>query len=560
MAPRVTPLVRGQGGLLATDSLFTRRREIDACWPLARPRPDYRTLRRALPETSPIYPVGADCPFVYSLAATSDDWATSGSRGRNAKRYRSLRVLSTARLGRRVRGWLVRETSTGRYFPEIDGLRFVAVLLVILYHVNGYLVVKCRDRFDAGFEQSWLYRFVLHGDMGVQLFFVISGLVLGIPFAASARGHGSGVSIGQYFKRRITRLEPPYIIALVVSLGLLIGVRGESFSTLWPHLLASIGYVHGIAYHKYSVISTVAWSLEIEVQFYVLMPLLGLVYFIHHARSRRLMMCAGLFIAAYFEQSRIDVLCIAANGAYVRPFGGLFIYNQLHYFLVGLLLADLWTNEWRHPERRQRAWDVAAVIGWLCIAIAAVAQVPHHIVLPPAIFMAYAGCLRGSWAKWLVTRPPVFIIGGMCYTIYLYHFIVIGLLGRVVVRVGSSGLYAVDLVLYAVSMFTGIVVICSVLFLLFERPFMNRHWPSDTLAWLRRRVEWIPRLSAVGTPKEAHLERAEAWSAWGGKRPEVHVTVGRQSVEARIESSEEQREPPSPTPPPGSGMIPDPDR
>src|SRR2546421_3270894 len=69
---------------------------------------------------------------------------------------------------------------------------------------------------------------------------------------------------------------------------------GHSAHALAPHLRASAFYVHNIVYHEFSSINPVAWSLEIEVQFYILAPLLACVFLIRNKSMRR----ATLFVIA----------------------------------------------------------------------------------------------------------------------------------------------------------------------------------------------------------------------------------------------------------------------
>src|SRR5882672_5587268 len=67
-----------------------------------------------------------------------------------------------------------RETSSGRFIPEMDGLRFAAIGMVILFHLNGYLTAKSTLPQYALLAQSdWLARIALVGFRGVELFFVI---------------------------------------------------------------------------------------------------------------------------------------------------------------------------------------------------------------------------------------------------------------------------------------------------------------------------------------------------------------------------------------------------
>ncbi|MGH9512920.1 MAG: acyltransferase family protein [Terriglobales bacterium] len=86
----------------------------------------------------------------------------------------------------RAFGWILkhatRETSSGRFIPEIDGLRFFAIGMVILFHVNGYLLAKSSlAGYAAAPHTDWLSQTAFVGFHGVELFFVISGFILGFP-------------------------------------------------------------------------------------------------------------------------------------------------------------------------------------------------------------------------------------------------------------------------------------------------------------------------------------------------------------------------------------------
>src|SRR5579872_4562236 len=78
---------------------------------------------------------------------------------------------------------LSRETSSGRFIPEMDGLRFAAIGMVVLFHLNGYLTAKSRLFYPTP-PTDWLAQAAYVGFHGVELFFVISGFILGLPFAA----------------------------------------------------------------------------------------------------------------------------------------------------------------------------------------------------------------------------------------------------------------------------------------------------------------------------------------------------------------------------------------
>src|SRR5690606_17688210 len=134
---------------------------------------------------------------------------------------------------------------------------------------------------------SFLFSLMREGGIGVDVFFAISGFILALPFAKHHLFATPPVSIKGYFTRRITRLEPPYVISLTILLGVHILILHESFREMLPHYLASLFYVHGFVYDEWSRINPVAWSLEVEVQFYILAPLLAMVFKIPGKVQRR---------------------------------------------------------------------------------------------------------------------------------------------------------------------------------------------------------------------------------------------------------------------------------
>ena len=121
--------------------------------------------------------------------------------------------MTTQTTAARLRAWLRslrRITTSGQYFPEIDGLRFVAIFSVVFFHVYA------QTRKEAPLPPV-LDTFISHGDRGVRLFFAISGFILALPFCAQFHGAHRKVDLRRYFLRRLTRLEPPYLLSLVAA-------------------------------------------------------------------------------------------------------------------------------------------------------------------------------------------------------------------------------------------------------------------------------------------------------------------------------------------------------
>lgn len=374
---------------------------------------------------------------------------------------------------------LSRETTSGRFIPELDGSRFVAIAMVILYHLNGYLTAKT-SFYEHGTAPDWLSRAALVGNHGVELFFVISGFILALPFAAQHLKQGRPVSLRAYYLRRLTRLEPPYF-ATIFLLMLLGGVMTRALALpLNGHLLASLFYMHNLTYGTFSPVLGVAWSLEIEMQFYVLVPILTLVFALRERRLRR-----GVLATAI-------VVCLALQAIFLggdsHPRLQLSILNYLQFFLLGFLLADLFLTEWAAARKRSFLWDWITLGGWPVLFFTLRFPTFAHWTFPALLFGLYVAAFRGVLSNRLISTPWITAIGGMCYSIYLIHYEVISAVGRVTKRFGQQLPNPAYLLFQFVLVGSAIVLVCGTYFVVLEKPCMRRDWPQRAWAWITERL------------------------------------------------------------------------
>jgi peptidoglycan/LPS O-acetylase OafA/YrhL len=368
---------------------------------------------------------------------------------------------------------LRRHTSSGLYIPELDGLRFVAILFVFLFHLAGDVIKHSPP--EALQSYSILRMLAVQLNIGVPLFFTISGMILGLPFARYWLQAGPRISLKRYFLRRVTRLEPPYIAALIVlSAAKLISHRA-TVAEILPHLGASLIYLHTILFHEMSSINPVAWSLEVEVQFYILAPLLATVFAIRKGLPRRIVI-VGAIAAMSFLNPWTDM-----NISRRDPFtwmAHLSLLGNIQYFLAGFLLADFFLV-WPASRHRSGRWDFVSGIGWLGLGFLLV-EYPGAVAvgLPAIVLLLYVAAFYGTVSSKVFASLWMASIGGMCYSIYLLHNPAIATLGVLTERVGQGLPFEIRLLIQFVIMTPVVLTICIVFYRAIEQPCMYSDWPA----------------------------------------------------------------------------------
>jgi peptidoglycan/LPS O-acetylase OafA/YrhL len=158
--------------------------------------------------------------------------------------------------------------------PGLDLLRAIAIVLVLLTHYNGFVAQS--SIFGAIGDAGWA---------GVDLFFVLSGYLIGNQLLAPA-ARGESLSLKTFFARRLLRTLPNYYAVLAVYLLLPHSpIWGKSMAPVWNFLsfTQNFGMMYGQTF-------THSWSLCIEEQFYLLLPL-AVLMLLRPGGSPRLFWC-----------------------------------------------------------------------------------------------------------------------------------------------------------------------------------------------------------------------------------------------------------------------------
>lgn len=354
-----------------------------------------------------------------------------------------------------------RITSAGNYIPEIDGLRFIAIFWVVVWmHLPSMMNTHLFN--GKLFSNPYIVSVLLEGGHGVSFFFMISGFILALPFIKEKMTDGSPVSLKKYYLRRLTRLEPPYLAALFISFLLLVLIKNKSFADLLPHLGASSVYMHNIIYNSSSSVLGVAWSLEVEVQFYLLAPFLCFIFLIKHPLARRIIL----------------VLLILLSGIYAWYYlwqMPTMLSYFICYFFSGMLLADLYCNEHQLKLNNKAGLVTGACIFFGLPFIISVHSIWFFILKLFLMNAAFYLVLFNKGLKKLMSLQLITIIGGMCYSIYLLHVLIMSGVSQVLAELPLlHGPLAVAM--YAVLLLAAVLIFSAVFYRLIEQPCMRKDW------------------------------------------------------------------------------------
>ncbi|OEK04554.1 acyltransferase family protein [Roseivirga misakiensis] len=355
---------------------------------------------------------------------------------------------------------LTRDTGGKRYLPFVDGIRFIAIIPVVLLHAT--------ERFEryvlapsSNLETELSY-IISRGAIGVMIFFTLSGFILSLPFA---KQHNR-FSYKTYLSKRLTRLEPPYIFWMTIFGLVLLFKEQIGLATLFNHYIASIFYVHNLSYGEFSIINPVAWSLEVEIQYYLFAPFLAQLYFSQKNTKIRRTLLLSFTVIFIIAQHQFGWQYLPTKAS---------ILGQLQHFLVGLLMADIYVNESVWHNRKSIKWDLIGFIAIPVLMFTWTEELGKSLIFMVAMFGFFTAAFKGRIIHKLLTFRWIAVIGGMCYTIYLTHLPLLELTYSLIGRFGYSSPYWVQLTISLIIAIP-IVLFSSMIFYKYtEQPFMSRN-------------------------------------------------------------------------------------
>jgi peptidoglycan/LPS O-acetylase OafA/YrhL len=352
------------------------------------------------------------------------------------------------RYPRPVADWRVSPTM-GRRLPHVEGARALAAGSIVVYHVWRY------GSESGPVALGPFGRLMPHLPLGVTLFFTLSGFLLYRPFAAALLRARPRPDLSAYLRNRALRILPAYWVILLIT-GVVMGATIVSFDLERGSLAARPGLLLRDAllvqnYDPGTILTGIgpAWSLAIEMVFYLALPILVLLAFTLAGRAKSESRRGRLALLPPVVMLIVGVSGKMVASTIVPGLGpGLGWVNDWHsvlersflvqgdLFAYGMLLAVLTVHVEDGRIRLPRSWWPITAVGFLALAgLTAAAfdkgsinQYVYDSLMASAcgLFLSlvvlggFAGGQRPTPLRWLEARPIVWV-GVLSYSLFLWH-------------------------------------------------------------------------------------------------------------------------------------------
>ena len=360
------------------------------------------------------------------------------------------------------------------YFPQIDGLRFLAFFLVLVHHFND-ISTYAPDAPVTPFI-STVHNF---GWVGVDLFLVISSfLIFSLLFAE--RDKNGSISIKNFYVRRALRIWPLYfafVILVLLFARSLMPAPAPYYENIQLHqALPYLTFLGNFSYAYFpgsvSNVMSHLWTVSLEEQFYFVVPLA--VFFLSDVLRRRIVpITIGLIVFSSIWRYYMWAAPVPYPMVWVNPI------TRTDPFILGALCAIVVQKRpvWLNPL----LGGLLAVAG--CAGFYLVAQFPQigsseHTIWQLAVVPLSAACIvlaavTVPYIKNAFAWGPLPFLGKISYGLYVYHLFAMTFAPRFVVPETFLGKNLLSWFLALLAVLILNIALAAPSYLLYERPFLR---------------------------------------------------------------------------------------
>lgn len=379
------------------------------------------------------------------------------------------------------------------HVDAIEALRAVALLWVVVFH---YLVVRTPEAADPW--NAWvasippLDSLLRNGYLGVDLFFLITGFLLILPWARHATQGRAAPRARDFYVRRIRRIVPAYYVQLVVLFAVMVPLfLGLDFVRANAGFVGFNAAAHALFLHYTTPITSgslelngALWTLTLEAEYYLLLPLLAPLFVRAPVVTAAILVAlAGLWRwLTATDLAPLVSLEMALGARWALPEATIrhLLLTQLPgylgHFAAGMAIGVVWLR------RRGTIVGDSASLGWLAALVAAAAAIYWAYGLGGGAHLGVEGSwlatlaslavillalvCGGRFPAGLVATAPLLFVGRVSYSGYLYHLPLLLLWNRFHLLEAS----AFSLPVFLLTL----LAIASLSYHYVESPFMRR--------------------------------------------------------------------------------------
>lgn len=391
------------------------------------------------------------------------------------------------------------KTTSGFYLDNLTGVRAFAVLWVLIFHTWGISQgpnVAVHIPFLS--HEIGLTRMFKMGEWGVDIFFVLSGFLLSLPFLKPRDAHPSfWESTKDFYRRRALRLLPAFYFTVFIVLCMLFLGFGKLPKA--KEILMQVTLV--IPWFQTPPLRGVLWSLPVEAMFYVFLPFLMLLA----TRMRS-------FTAVFFALVVLTVLfrIVIINASFFQD-KGTFLYSffgRMDQFSLGVLAAYFCLKH--PPSARRGTWLMIGTLIATMLFINFIGKRGNMFANRDSVYyffqtvigilaalLIYSAASPSHLAKILFGNRLMIFIGTISYSIYLWHTVILDVFCTLPIY--QKMVPDNRLLLTSLATFPIIFILSFFSYLFVERPFLSiRHGvPSQQQSFVARNPVWFLVLMAL---------------------------------------------------------------
>ena len=395
--------------------------------------------------------------------------------------------------------------SSGSRLGVLDGLRGIAILIVFWYHTWEWNWLN--TEFDA-FGKHVNFQFIPEtGFTGVDLFFFISGFVLFFPYCRSLFEGRPLQTVGHFAYRRFIKIVPSYYLQIIILTPWIVAAFAGSMLA-WQYF-SHLTFIYNWFHNTAGSINGVWWTLALEVQFYVIFPVLcwcmrrwpvgtyvGMIVIANAYRLATRHCCIGDWVVQSQMPAYLDIFGSGMFAAWLFTFlhnrikppaswqpyftalaiGGFVAYGGLIYALYRLRVVADWQYVWN---------DSSLTLLGLAFLV-----------------LTVASCLASGWWRALLGNPVLVFFSIISYNLYLWHQLIGTFIAKHSFPLPRTETFATDrpwqwsftILSVAVS-----IAVASIITYAFERPLLKRGFRAFTDPFARR----ASQPAAATAPKAA---------------------------------------------------------